>query len=102
MPKHKPEAKTKSKKQAARRETTPPSISVSEQADVNIPTANSTPALGTPRRKRNAPEMMTPLSMRLRRSVHVLFIEFADERKLSYPEALEALLDNAIRAKRAS
>jgi hypothetical protein len=95
MPKHKPGARAKSKKRSVRLETTPPSISASEQADANVPAANSAIALGTPRRKKNIPEMMTPLSMRLRRSVHVRFIEFADERNLSYPDALEALLDNA-------
>jgi hypothetical protein len=95
MPKRKPGAKAKSKKHSVRRETPSSSISVSEQADANVPAANSTPALGTPRRKKNIPEMMTPLSMRLRRSVHVRFIEFADGRNLSFPAALEALLDNA-------
>jgi hypothetical protein len=32
--------------------------------------------------------------MRVPRSIHVRFRDFADERKLSYPDALEKLLDN--------
>ncbi|MBB5063927.1 hypothetical protein [Granulicella mallensis] len=50
----------------------------------------------TPRRNKSAPEVMTPLSMRLRRSVHVRFIEYADEKRLSYPDALEDLLNKTL------
>jgi hypothetical protein len=60
------------------------------------PPVDTSAAFATPRRKKSVPEVMTPLSMRLRRSVHVRFIEFADERNLSYPEALELLLNNSV------
>jgi hypothetical protein len=50
---------------------------------------------GTPRRAKREPEPMTPLSMKLRRSLHKRFRDFADERKLSYPEALEKLLNDS-------
>jgi hypothetical protein len=53
----------------------------------------------TPRRKKSALEVMTPLSMRLRRSVHVRFIEYADEKHLSYPDALEDLLNKTLQRK---
>lgn len=49
---------------------------------------------GTPRRQKRTPEPTTAISMRVPRSIHVRFRDFADERKLSYPEALEKLLDN--------
>jgi hypothetical protein len=53
----------------------------------------------TPRRKKSTPEVMTPLSMRLRRSVHVRFIEYADEKRLSYPDALEDLLNKTLQGR---
>jgi hypothetical protein len=53
----------------------------------------ATELYATPKRKKKAPEPTTPLSMRLRISVHRRFRDWADDRKLSYPEALEKLLD---------
>lgn len=49
----------------------------------------------TPRRVKRQSEVMTPLSMRVPRSVHVRFRDFADDRKLSYPDALEKLLNDS-------
>ena len=49
----------------------------------------------TPRRQKRPPEIRTPLSMMVPRSVHVRFRDFADERNLSYPEAIEKLLDDS-------
>ena len=49
----------------------------------------------TPRRQKRPPEVRTPLSMSVPRSVHVRFRDFADERNLSYPDALEKLLNDS-------
>jgi hypothetical protein len=49
----------------------------------------------TPRRRKREPEPTTPLSMRPPRSVHARFRDYADGLKISYPEALEKLLDES-------
>jgi hypothetical protein len=49
----------------------------------------------TPRRRKRKPEPTTPLSMRPPRSVHARFRDYADRLKISYPEALEKLLDDS-------
>lgn len=62
----------------------------------NVNDSVAAESYATPRRKKSDPEVMTPLSMRLRRSVHVRFIEYADEKRLSYPDALEDLLNKTL------
>lgn len=49
----------------------------------------------TPRKKKRRQEVTTPLSMRVPRSVHVRFLEYSEARVLSYPAALEKLLNES-------
>ena len=48
-----------------------------------------------PTRRRRTPEQSYPLSMRTPVSILERFIAYAEERKLSYPLALESLLDDS-------
>jgi hypothetical protein len=96
MAKRRPFTKVESKTRVLRHKDTVPSVTSLALPHVRAPIIDPALAFATPRRKRNVPEVMTPLSMRLRRSVHVRFIEFADEKDLSYPDALEALLNNVV------
>ncbi len=59
-----------------------------------------TEAYLTPRKQRRKQEVTTPLSMRVPRSVHVRFLEFSEEHVLSYPRALEKLLNDSELLKR--
>jgi hypothetical protein len=52
------------------------------------------------RRRRRKPEPTSPLSMRLRNSIHARFIDYAEARNLSYPAALELLLDESERLRK--
>ena len=47
-----------------------------------------------PLRQKRKPEQTSSLSMRLPVSIHLRFRDFADNLKLSYPAALEKLLDD--------
>jgi len=49
----------------------------------------------TPLRRKRKPEPLTSLSMRLPRSIHERFRDFADGLNIPYPEALEKLLNDS-------